>query len=221
MDIPVQLKTVSTHLWLVLVCLGVSGCLSVRPLPPHQGDGIFQDISWRFPYDHLGFTVEGYQVLFPEFNLGEAYEAEFKVAGLPDIPQRIGVYLLLSDPDDKVREEEERRRNERQENQDGQDSLDDDFKDGLSAVWEFEVRDSQNHVVISVKRPLSELTWSTPSRHKGYGIYAFSPSADEEGKGSHFQYRKGEHYTLRVRYRPDAQLRPFRGRVYLQCGGGI
>lgn len=206
---------VFTRLSLVVTIVGLSGCLSVRPLPSHQGDGVFQDISWRFPYDHLGCTVPGYQVLFPEFNLGDEYDAEFAVADLPDIQQKVHVHLLLSDPDGKVQKEEERRRDEmmKRGDQDDLNSLKYEFKYGLSAVWEFEVRDLEGRIVTSVKKPLSELIWSTPLRHTGYGIY--------DRPGSHFAVRKGERYTLRVRYRPDPQLRPFRGRVYLESGGSI
>jgi hypothetical protein len=220
MDILAQVKPVSVRLRLVLVCVIAAGCSALQPLPPHQGDGFFDDTSWRFPYRSVGVPVWGFQVVFPEFCPGEAYDAEFQVSGLPQIGRKVGVYLLLSSSGGEAQEESERQANEmaQQEDQVDLDTLQTKFKDELTAVWEFEVCDSQDHVITSVAKPLSELTWSTPSRERGYGIYSFSSRA---GDGSHFHTRENECYTLRVRYRPDERLRPFRARIYLQCGGSI
>jgi hypothetical protein len=164
-------------------------CTTLRPLPPHQGDGTFKDISFRFPYDEFGFPIRGYLTTFPEFDLGKGYEAEFRVADLPAIKEPVGVFLSVSDPDAKIRE----------------------LPHKLVAIWEFEVLDSEGRIVSNVEKPLRDFVWSEPSLlGDAYGIY-----------GPFFQARKGEWYTIRVRYRPDSQLRPFKGRVYLECGGSI
>jgi hypothetical protein len=162
----------------------------LRPLSPHEGDGTFKDISWRFPYDHFGFAVWGYLISFPEFDLGEDYAAEFKVANLPNIGNEVVVFLAVNDPGHTIGA----------------------FKEGLAVAWEYEVVDSEGHVVVADKRPLKDFIWSEPSRlGDTYGIYELRC----------FQPRKGERYTIRVRYQSDPQLRSFKGRVYLECGGSI
>jgi len=164
-------------------------CTTLRPLPPHQGDGTFKDISFHFPYDEFGFPIRGYLITFPEFDLGKHYEGEFRVADLPAIEEPVGVFLSVSDPDAKIRE----------------------LPHKLVAIWEFEVLDSEGRIVSNVEKPLRDFVWSEPSRlGDAYGIY-----------GPFFQTREGEWYTIRVRYRPDPQLRRFKGRVYLECGGSI
>jgi hypothetical protein len=167
-----------------------SFCATLRPLSPHEGDGTFKDVSWRFPYDHFGVAVWGYMISFPEFDLGKDYEAEFKVANLPDIGNEVLVFLALNDPGRTIGA----------------------FKDALATVWEYEVVDSEGRVAVADKRLLKKFIWSEPSRlGDTYGIYELRC----------FLPRKGERYTVRVRCRSDPQLRSFKGRVYLECGGSI
>jgi hypothetical protein len=178
----------------VIVCLLASAywnfCTTLRPLSPHEGDGTFKDVSWRFPYDHFGFAVWGYLISFPDFDLDRDYEAEFNVANLPDIGNEVLVFLAVNDPGHTIGT----------------------FKDGLATVWEYEVVNSEGHVVVADKRPLKDFIWSEPSRlGDTYGIYELR----------WFQPRKGERYTIRVCYQSDSRLRPFKGRVYLECGGSI
>jgi hypothetical protein len=165
-------------------------CVTLQPLSPHKGDGTFKDVSWRFPYDHFGIAVWGYLTSFPEFDLGNDYEAEFKVANLPDIGNEVLVYLAVNDPGRTIGA----------------------FKDALTAEWEYEVADSEGRVVVADKRPIRKFVWSEPSRlGDTYGVYELR----------YFQPRKGGRYTIRVRYRSDPRLRPFKGRAYLECGGTI
>src|SRR5262245_12427308 len=70
----------------------------MRPLGPHRGDGVFEDLSRRAG----PFPVLGYRVGFPEFDLGQAHESTYQVAGLPGLGRDCGVYLAIPDPDMRI-----------------------------------------------------------------------------------------------------------------------
>ena len=177
----------------------IVGKFSYLPqLSPSRGDGDFHDISWRFPPGFpIGLPVPGYVVNFPAFDLDKEYQHEFVVENLPDLKQDVGVYLFATVPWDSFQT--------------------DNKKSQLQAEFEFEVLNSEGQVVAHTKKPLSELTWSTPpgiNRHDdGYALYSFGESS--------FQSHKDERYTLRVSYRPDPTLHARQGFVYLECGGSI
>ena len=182
-----------------------AGCATIdgKPLyplriPPSHGDGEFHDISWRFPWPDfpIGAPVPGYVVKFPAFDLGKEYHHEFVVEGLHDLKQEVGVYLFIDAPwysgfDDEIRQ--------------------------LQAEFEFEVLNTKGQIITHAKKPLSELTWSSPLGIKGFenGCALYSP------EDSFFQVHKDERYTIRVVYRPDPAFHVHQGFVYLRCGGSI
>ncbi len=66
----------------------------LRPVPPHQGDGEFEDLSFRYG----PFAVRGYSISMPAFDLGDSFKAEYRISGLTQIRQKCGVYLAVRDP---------------------------------------------------------------------------------------------------------------------------
>lgn len=164
-------------------------------VPPSHGDGEFADTSWRFPNNcPLGMPVLGYNVRFPAFDLGAQYDHEFVVHDLHEIGPKVGVYLFVDGPVPSDAEQHQ-----------------------VRAEFAFEVRDSIGQVIAHLDQPIGKLIWTTPAHIDGAGNGAGLYSLDE----SFFQVHRGEHYTLRVKYRPDPALRGRRGLVYLNCGGSI
>jgi len=81
---------------LIIVCVVVVAVfyfLYVRPIPPPQGDGTFQDLSgWAGP-----IRDRGYHVKFPEFDLSLPFQSEYRISGLQNVGDRCGLYLVLVD----------------------------------------------------------------------------------------------------------------------------
>jgi hypothetical protein len=77
------------------VALGYT-CFALPPIQPHQGDGVFEDLSRRASI----FPITGYSIRFTAFDLGGKYEASFRFSHVPSIGKKCGVYLAIRDPDD-------------------------------------------------------------------------------------------------------------------------
>lgn len=85
--------------WCVLA-IGVIGIALVgyhlfarKSIPPHQGDGRFEDLSRR-----VGpFWLPGYSITLPEFDLTNEHETSFRVANLADINAKCMVYFGFHD----------------------------------------------------------------------------------------------------------------------------
>jgi hypothetical protein len=58
------------------------------PMPSYQGDGVFQDLRSR----GLG---PAYSVAMPEFDLGQPYYSEYRVAGLTKVGYDCGLYFAM------------------------------------------------------------------------------------------------------------------------------
>lgn len=108
---------------------------SLDPITPHEGDGVFQDLSRRVG----GFAVPGYSISFAEFDLGKEYKGSFQVSSLPGNPKRCGFYLAINDPNDHWFIHGANRQ--------------------LGGYLQLEARDSQGRVVISLGGALREFVW--------------------------------------------------------------
>lgn len=71
-----------------------SAC-SLPPIPEHQGDGVFRNISRRIGL----IPLPGYTISMPEFDLTQPFQAEYKVSGLTNLGRKCGVYLAFDDPE--------------------------------------------------------------------------------------------------------------------------
>src|SRR5690349_11539523 len=74
-----------------LVVVLLYNWLAMPDVRPHIGDGVFKDHSWRFPWRTVGLPVPGYQIDFPEFDLGKEFDATYHVEQLPQIRSKVGV----------------------------------------------------------------------------------------------------------------------------------
>ena len=193
---------------IVLGILGLSvGCATMdgRPslflnIPPSSGDGVFHNISWRYPWPSLpvGLAVPGYSIEFPGFDLSSEFSHEYTVGNLHDIGQDVGVYLGVIDPMKNFPNNEQNK---------------------LQGEFEFAVFDSSGKRIAYAKQPFGKYVWSTPLGIPGvgyegsWGLYSL--------KESFFSVRKGERYRIRIHYKPDPALQGGKGFVYLLSGGSI
>lgn len=167
---------------------------SMPAVEPHSGDGRFENHSWRFPYGNFGLPIPGYEIDFERFDLGQPFEASYRIERLPAIPNYLGVYLSLSDPAEKFWRDEARQ--------------------PLTATVEITVFDQDGAVVCDVKRPIKEMVWAHPEGGPDtFGVY----DLDE----SFFEPQPGERYEIRLKYLPDAALTGMEGFVHIRCGGSI
>ena len=132
---------------------------SLPPIPPHRGDGQFQDLSHRAG----PFPLRGYNISMPDFDLGSPQRAEYRFAGLSNIGQHCGVYLAIRDEHRRWQGWADRK----------------ELDGGLS----IELVDSQRKEVVRVSGRLGEFIWY--GFDKVHALYKmdksfFTPRTDEE-----------------------------------------
>jgi hypothetical protein len=181
------------YLLLVVVALTGIRWIMMPTVRPHQGDGEFKNISWRFPYPYFGLPIAGYTIDFPRFDLAKEFHDSYRLADLPILENQPMIYLAVTDPDKRWRDAAARRK--------------------LTARVQFEVRDEQGKLVYEVDQSLGKMIWADPEGGKGsYGVYMLEPR---------FIPRGGARYLLRVHYTPDSALSGMEGFVHIRCGGSI
>jgi hypothetical protein len=121
------MKTVACALLWFLVAYAM-------PIRPHQGDGVFKDISWWAG----PLRVKGYLIDMPKFDLGQAQSGNYKLRGLINIGQKCDVYLAIEDPDDTWFDKEKRY---------------------LTGKLSFKVTDSNGQVVAEESGKLGDYIW--------------------------------------------------------------
>ena len=166
--------------------------LAMPAVRPHVGDGQFENTSWRFPWPYFGIPIPGYEIDFPEFDLSTDFDVTYRIEQLPQLRNRVGVYLSIFDPSKLLR--------------------DDEVRIKLIAQIQLDVRDEDGELVCHVRQPLAEMSWASPEGGD-YGLYNLEESF--------FVSRTDGRYTLRVRYSSDPNLSGLKGFVHIRCGGSI
>ena len=145
----------------LLFCCLSCNAIRLRPIVPHEGDGVFHDLSAG------RFFFPGYGVSFPEFGLDKLYEATFRVSRLPRLGPNCGVFIAIIDNDWRLGHDEER---------------------AAAGDVSLQVLDSRGVSVMHVRGRLREFVWSnvctkTPGEqhHMLYQYPAsfFTPSTSE------------------------------------------
>jgi hypothetical protein len=163
----------------------------LTPIPSHRGDGQFQDTSHR-----VGpLPIRGYTISMPEFDLGEAHQAEYHVAGLTNIGQDCGVYLAFHDPNDKRFFGGEWR--------------------NLEGKLRLELLDSRGSIVVATSGRLADYTWyeELGASHHLVALYQLDKS--------YFRPNRRDEYLLRISYVPEPRLKGYKGFAYLRCTESI
>lgn len=151
----------------------------------HQGDGQFKDISRRVGI----FVNEGYSISMPEFDLSKPHQAEYKVAALPRIGERIyRIYLVIPD-----------------ENQ----TLDNE-RIGCESMISVQLSDSLKNTLFTVGGHLQSLDRSTRMDREGAQFFQIA--------NTHGNLNSREKYTFTVSYTPDPKLAGYQGYVYFRVG---
>ncbi len=160
---------------------------------PHSGDGRFENHSFRFPWSYLGMPIPGYTIDFPQFDLSSDFAATYRLEKLPELPDRVGIYLSIYDPAD-IWFGENRRKT-------------------LAADVQIDIHDDEGNLVCHVEQPLAKMIWTLPEGgSKCFGLYNLE---------SFFIPRTGARYIISVRYTPDSKLSGFKGFFHIRCGGSI
>ena len=174
---------------LVAVALAVGyRCLPLTPLPAHEGDGEFTDLSWRVRACGVPvIDVRGFAVSMPRFDLGQDHTDEYRVARQPDIGRECGLYLAIDDPQGRwlMRDDEIRK---------------------LRGSLTLEVIDDDGRVIRRAEGPLSAYIWG----------YWQGADRLHQMDALFFPIRPNQ-YTLRVTYQADPILATWWGYCYLEC----
>lgn len=119
-----------------LTCAALGyACFAVPAIPPHQGDGVFEDLSRRMGI----FPITGYSIRFAEFALDHEYEESFHFSSVPSIGKKCGVYLAIRDPE-------------------GYWYADRHIKE-LQATMQLELLDSRGATVVKTGGKMKDFTW--------------------------------------------------------------
>ena len=188
------------NFWLLTAALATAfvawrayALFAMPTVEPHSGDGRFEKHCWRLPYIDYGLPIPGYTIDFEDFNLGQPFEATYRVERLPDLPNKLGVYLSIVDPAHRFRHDEAR--------------------EPLAAAIEISVLDQNGKVVCEVKQPIAKMWWAHPEGGRDtFGLHV---------EQSFFVPTKDGRYEIRVRYRPDPALSGVKGFIHIRCGGSI
>lgn len=62
-----------------------ANCLWMPTIPPHRGDGQFENVSRRYYFA----AVPGYTISMPKFDLGKDFKGEYKVTGMANVGEGI------------------------------------------------------------------------------------------------------------------------------------
>lgn len=167
---------------------------ATRDLEPSQGDGLFTNTSWRFPWKRFGIWISGYTVKFPQFDLASPFDATYRIERLPSIGKDAVIYLCVADPKNQFRTRDTRER--------------------LGATIEITVVGAKGKPVCHVKKPVAKMVWANPEGGANtYGLYSIPES--------YFTPGSNEKYRIQIRYVPDAQLSDLEGFIWIRCGGSI
>jgi len=157
----------------------------------YHGDGTIRDVSQRSGL----VSTRGYVVTLGGFDLGSAYDRQFKVVNLPTIEDsKVEIALAVERPELSV-------------------TSVDDLRKKLEASLSVSLTDSTGTTVTTFSSKIGRLRWS--SAVHGYSSYWLY---DE--KGSFFTPKARETYFLHVQYSPDSQLQSSHGCIYLYSGCG-
>lgn len=83
-----RLLTVTAVTAVTIATILVWHAYSRPPMPNYHGDGIYRDLRSR----GLG---PAYSVIMPEFDLGQSYQAEYRVAGLTKVGSDCGLCFAI------------------------------------------------------------------------------------------------------------------------------
>jgi len=122
----------------LIICFYVGrGMFWLPSISSHEGDGTFRDLSHRAG----PLAVRGYCISMPEFDLANPYQAEYRLANLPNIGKECGVHLAIRDHDDRLWGETQ----------------------GFDGRLELEMLDKQRHSVLAVRGRLGDFIWWCPA----------------------------------------------------------
>jgi hypothetical protein len=187
-----SVKIVAIVLPALLFAYICSGCYMILDLPPHHGDGEFENIARR----HGPFVINGYRINFERIDLSKDYEAKMMFSRLPRFGSRCLLDFVIEDPDHRLESGGMGRHA---------------FYRGKVAI---EICDSRGTVVAHVKGHLSELGWTgTWDRHE---LHSTSMPFPNE-----FHPDSNESYTLTISYTGDPRLASFKGGASIRCGGRL
>ena len=179
----------------LLVCTGCGRCgfggYYRDGIQHYAGDGRIADASQSSGLFDL-FGTRGYIVEFPKFDLGSAYQRQFKLVGLPTLGNaRAEIRFVVEEPFLATQVDELRR-------------------SAINGAVNIKLSDSSGRQVAGYSAKLSDLIWSSPIHdHVGYALYQLDHSE--------FLPRTGETYTLSISYSPDSTLRSKQGYLYVSC----
>jgi len=184
-----------TTLFFALLISGCTYCPSGtyfrHGITQYHGDGTIRDVSQRA----LFFGSRGYVIEFDKFDLGSAYDKQFRLANLPTIANSSAEICLAV-------EDEELSFNQI-----------DSLRKKLAAELIISLTNSAGIAEAGLSTNIGTMRWSSPVHgYKGYWLYT--------EKGSFFTPRPEETYYLRVQYSPDATLKGKHGCIYLYSGCG-
>ncbi len=117
--------------------------------------------------------------------MAEPFQAEYRIANVPEIGRECGVYLAFHDPDGRC--------------------------SGAPGPGELQLElfDARGKSTVKVAGGTGDFIWyGFRDVHAAYQLHRsfFVPSTDED-------------YTVRVSWEPGPKLAPYKGFVYLECGG--
>lgn len=90
---------------LLIIGYAAYSVFAMPHIPPHRGDGRFQDISKR----EGPFALRGYTVVFDGLDLSKPQKACYQFSSLPDIGLECALYFAIQDPHDVIESRQERR----------------------------------------------------------------------------------------------------------------
>jgi hypothetical protein len=175
---------------LAYYCRGIYMFLDI---PPHVGDGEFQNISRR----EGPLVINGYRIISQPIDLSKDHEQRMILSRIPVIRpvSRLDcrLFFVIEDPEDRI-------------------ECGWGHHSGINGRVALELCDSHGSAVAYVKGHFSELIWSgTLHRHALYSPPIPTPSI--------FHADTNETYTLTISYKGHPKLAGMKGYASIESGG--